>query len=144
LKISFNVSYRFGEYMTFVRARARIVMPVALAADGAAVSPLRLRLALCLLYCVAALAYFRKQSKSARYRFEIEASGISRAPKSGQFTLLPWDKIAHIYTFDVGYMFMIRNGGIPIPLRVFDDGQAARLAQYVLAWRQLDIDSGPQ
>lgn len=110
-KIEFDVRYRYGEYLSIVKAHSleKITPPNAGKVTRA--------IYVALLIILATFLFFLKSWRIGRCRFVIDQEQISRQSNGGTVTL-PWSQLINVNRFERGWLLDKGDGAMPIPFRV--------------------------
>lgn len=133
--ITFEVRYRLGEYLAFLRARVGDELRAQAHSKGRTLSRGALLCSSATLAVVGTPMFFYKLLRVGSCRFTIDREGIRRASKSGDLQL-SWRDVVSVHEYPVGYLIAKRTGAMPIPRRVLSAPQAAQLSQLVQSWRR--------
>lgn len=125
LPVEFNVRYRLGEYLCFVRAHV-FSMP-----ELKDCSKIQKVLSNVVLSIVSSVAYFYKSFRVGTCHFSIDKVGITRWSKGGRVAYIPWADVIGVHKYNVGYLIQKHRGAMPVPFRVLSDPQQASLLALV-------------
>jgi len=122
--IEFDVRYRYGEYLSIVKAHSleKIVPPNAGRATRA--------IYMALLVILATFLFFMKSWRIGRCRFIIDKSQISRQSKGGTVSV-PWSELISVHRFERGWLLDKGNGAMPIPFRVLTTAQRQFMSELI-------------
>ena len=128
--VAFEVSYRLGEYLAFLRARVATVLGEHTSQPGRTPSKLENMLVWCVLSVFGSVAFLCKVPRVGRCRFLIDGSQISRESRRGNL-VVPWSDVVAVHRYPFGYLISKVKGSIPVPLRVLSSDQRQTLEEII-------------
>lgn len=128
LPVKFDVTYRLREYLELVRAHT---FATTIPLDSSKAQRIFYNT---LLTVIGTVMFFYKSHRVGTCSFSLDAIGISRRSKGGEFSF-PWSDVTAVYQYGAGYLIAKGKGAMPIPFRVMSEPQqkavAAQLAPYL-------------
>lgn len=124
--IAFDVSYRLGEYLEFVRARVATALLEHASRSGKGTSRLQACFVWCLLSVIGTVSFFYKTLRVGTCHFQIYARQIVRRSRTGT-VVVPWSAIVAVDRYAPGYLLAGAKGAIPIPFRVLSGDERKTL-----------------
>jgi hypothetical protein len=141
--VAFEVSYRLGEYLAFLRARVATVLGERASQPGRTPSKLENMLVWCVLSTFGSVAFLYKVPRVGRCRFLIDESEISRESRSGNL-IVPWSDVVAVHRYPFGYLISKARGSLPVPLRVLSSEQQQTLEEIIATMAPVDLSSAQQ
>jgi hypothetical protein len=130
--VAFEVSYRLGEYLAFLRARVATVLGERVSQPGKTPSKLENMLVWCVLSVFGSVAFLCKALRVGRCRFLIDGTQISRQSRKGNL-IVPWSDVVAVHRYPFGYLISKARGSLPLPLRVLTSEQRQTLEDIIAA-----------
>lgn len=130
--VAFEVSYRLGEYLAFLRARVATVMGERAPQPARTPSKLENMLVWCVLSVFGSVAFLYKVPRVGRCRFLIDGAQISRQSRKGDL-IVPWSDVIAVHRYPFGYLISKASGSLPVPLRVLTSEQQQTLEGIIAA-----------
>ena len=129
LPVRFDVTYRLREYLEIVRAHT---FETTIPSDATKVQRIFYRT---LLIVVGTVMFLYKSHRVGTCSFKLDATGITRRSKGGEFSF-PWSDVTAVYQYGPGYLIAKGKGAMPIPFRVMSEQQQKSVAALVAPYLQ--------
>jgi len=129
LPVRFDVTYRLREYLEIVRAHT---FATTIPADASKAQRIFYR---ALLTVVGTVMFIYKSNRVGTCSFTLDATGVTRRSKSGEFSF-PWSDVTAVHQYGPGYLIAKGEGAMPIPLRVLSERQQKLVAALVAPYLQ--------
>ena len=129
LPVRFDVTYRLREYLEIVRAHT---FETTIPADSSKLQRIFYHM---LLTVVGTVLFLYKSHRVGTCTFTLDATGITRRSKGGEFSF-PWSDVTAIHQYRSGYLIAKGEGAMPIPFRVMSEQQHKSVAALVAAYLQ--------
>ena len=129
LPVRFDVTYRLREYLEISSAH---VFEPAIPSDASKLERISYRT---LFTVVATVLFFYKSHRVGTCSFTLDATGITRRSKGGEFSFL-WSDVTAVYQYGPGYIIAKGKGEMPIPFRVMSEQQKKSVAALVAPYLQ--------